>query len=150
MGRKGRMIRFSPNAELRSVGMGVRSDSVRAELRSAAKFFLLPDCWFLFYTQARHRVTRLTSLADVPIAQTFSYSISYDTCRGHAAFTLFLYYGDLLPGLSGAVTPVLARASVWKFAGVSWSRKVVTLDQARHRVTRLTRIFSADALFSQR
>ena len=47
--------------------------------------------------------------------------------------------GDLLPGLSGAIImPVLARASVWKIAGVSWSRNFIALDHARHRVTRLT------------
>jgi hypothetical protein len=135
----------------------VRSDSVRAELRSAAKFFLLPDCWFLFYTQARHRVTRLTSLADVPIAQTFSYSISYDTCRGHAAFTLFFVRG-LLPGLSGAVKPVLSRASFRKIAGVSWSRKIYCVrsiasqgDAANEGPSlTLQALVPADALFSQR
>ena len=119
----------SPHAD-QDQRVRIRNDSVRAELRSAAKFF----CYLIVTVFA--------------LAQMFSYSISYDTCRGHAAFTPFL-----LQSIASWVILVplrlLSRASMRKFAGVSWSRKIFALDHARHRVTRLTGI-SADALFSQR
>ena len=88
--------------------------SPRAELRSAANFFCYLIVTVFALAQARHRVTRLT----------FSYSISYDTFGDMRLLPYFLC-GDLFPGLSGAITPVLARASVRKIAGVSWSRKLL-------------------------
>ena len=61
---------------------------------------------------------------------TFSYSISYDTCRGHAAFTLLLFSVEFF---LGCLVPLrlFARAAFRKVAGVSWSRKTVCADQDR-------------------
>jgi len=73
------------------------------------------------------------------LARLFSYSISYDTCRGHAAFTLFFVRG-LLPGLSGAIMPVFARAAFGRSPGFLGAGKIFALDHARHRVTRLTAV----------
>ena len=125
-------------AQLRHAPNYVRRVKV-AFAYASGSVFLLPDCWFLFYTQSRHRVTRLTFLlADVPMAQTFSYSISYDTCRGHAAFTLFFYCGDLLPGLSGALRLFYPGPLFGRSPGFFGAGKFIALDHARHRVTRLT------------
>ena len=68
--------------------------SPRAELRSAGKcFFATWLLVFVLYPSASQGDAANILLADVPIALTFSYSISYDTCRGHAAFTLFFVRG---------------------------------------------------------